>query len=77
MVKKILTPMKSIRAKCMDCSVGSSNEVKLCPCVDCALWIYRNGHNPTKETTQQYLSGRRPVPTRKELLDDDSDGGVA
>lgn len=28
---KVLTPMKAIRAKCLDCCCGSSVEVKLCP----------------------------------------------
>lgn len=26
-----LTPMKAIRKKCLECSCGSFNEVKLCP----------------------------------------------
>ncbi len=40
-----MTPMKAIRAKCLDCN-GTSNEVKLCPCTDCALWPFRLGKNP-------------------------------
>ena len=75
MGKKVLTPLKSIRAKCLECS-GSSNEVKLCPCVDCALWVYRNGHKPTPITIKQYLSGERPIVTHKESVKDDCVGGV-
>ena len=30
-----LTPMKAIRKKCLECSCGSFNEVKLCPIEKC------------------------------------------
>ena len=39
------SPLKSIRQKCLDCN-GTANEVKLCPCTDCALWPFRFGKNP-------------------------------
>jgi hypothetical protein len=38
--------LKSIRSKCLDCSVGSSAEVKLCPKKDCSLWPFRFGRDP-------------------------------
>ena len=44
-----LTPMKAIRAKCMDCSAGSYKEVKLCPITECSLYPYRFGHNPARK----------------------------
>lgn len=40
-----MTPMKAIRSKCLECN-GTANEVKLCPCTDCALWPFRLGKNP-------------------------------
>ena len=40
-----MTPMKAIRAKCLDCN-GTAKEVKLCPCTDCTLWPFRLGKNP-------------------------------
>ena len=40
-----MTPMKAIRAKCLDCN-STAHEVKLCPCTDCALWPFRLGKNP-------------------------------
>lgn len=46
MEEKRLTPIKAIRAKCLDCCCGNSNEVKLCTCTGCALYPYREGHNP-------------------------------
>lgn len=42
----MLTPMKAIRAKCLDCCCGSSKEVELCPAPDCPLHSYRFGKNP-------------------------------
>lgn len=41
-----LTPIKAIRAKCLDCSCGQFKEVRLCPVKNCPLWEYRNGHRP-------------------------------
>ena len=43
-----LTPMKAIRAKCLDCSGGHPKEVRLCPVTDCPLWPYRMGKNPQR-----------------------------
>jgi hypothetical protein len=45
-----LTPCKAMRAKCLDCSAGSYNEVKLCPMDDCPLYPYRFGHRPARST---------------------------
>lgn len=44
-----LTPIKAIRAKCMECSAGSFNEIRYCPCKSCPLYEYRFGHRPKKE----------------------------
>ena len=41
-----MTPLKAIRQKCLDCCMGSAQEVRLCPVRDCALHQYRLGHNP-------------------------------
>ena len=43
-----MTPMKAIRAKCLDCCVYQPQEVRLCPCTECPLWAYRMGHNPAR-----------------------------
>ena len=50
-----MTPLKAIRAKCLDCCCDSALEVKLCPIPDCPLYIYRFGHNPnaTREMTDE------------------------
>lgn len=46
MEEKRISPLKAIRLKCLECSCGSSNEVKLCPVTKCALYPFREGHNP-------------------------------
>jgi len=44
---KKMTPLRAIRAKCLDCVLGSSVEVQLCPMEKrCALWPFRFGKNP-------------------------------
>ncbi len=40
---KIRTPLKAIRAKCLDCSCYQPREVKECRVTSCALWPYRMG----------------------------------
>jgi hypothetical protein len=40
------SPIKAIRAKCVDCSGGSWAEARLCSLTHCALWAFRMGHNP-------------------------------
>ena len=47
MSAKKLTPMRAIRAKCLECS-GSSAEVKACPCKSCPIWKFRSGHRPVE-----------------------------
>ncbi len=44
-----LTPIKAIRAKCLDCSGGQYKEVTLCPVKTCSLYPYRKGHRPRAE----------------------------
>ena len=63
-------PSKAIRAKCLDCMGGSSNEVKLCVCNGhgrevgrstlCPLYVFRFGRTPKAEDPQ---SGAKRLPT--------------
>ena len=41
-----MTPIKAIRAKCVDCCCGQLLEVRLCPVQSCPLWPYRMGKRP-------------------------------
>lgn len=40
------SPLRAIRAKCLECSGGSYAEVTACPVTGCALYSYRSGHRP-------------------------------
>ena len=42
------TPLKSIRAKCLDCCSDQAQEVRLCPSQTCPLWPFRMGRNPNR-----------------------------
>ena len=44
------TPIKSIRAYCIECQGGSFKEVRLCTSRDCPLYAYRMGKRPSQET---------------------------
>lgn len=45
-----LTPMKAIRAKCLDCCCGQINEVRQCTVKNCPLYTYRMGHRPKEDS---------------------------
>ena len=47
--QKILTPLRAIRAKCVDCSAGSMKEVRECVMLDCPLYPYRLGKSPNRK----------------------------
>ena len=57
----ILTPLKAIRAKCVDCMCGQIREIKLCPIDDCSLYPYRFGKNPNirREYTEEQRDALR------------------
>ena len=44
-----ITPMKAIRAKCLQCTCNQRQEIKLCTIKTCALYPYRMGHRPKDE----------------------------
>ena len=46
------SPLKAIRAKCLRCSDGSKQEVRLCPVETCPLWPFRSGHRLPKEIVE-------------------------
>ena len=55
--KKVITsPVKAIRAYCLECVCGNAYEVKMCPIEDCPLYPFRFGKNvfrTTKEMTEE------------------------
>lgn len=46
---KILTPLRAIRTKCLECSAGSPKEVRECVMLDCSLYAYRMGKSPNRK----------------------------
>lgn len=51
--EKMLTPMKAIRAKCLDCCCWQQQEVRLCPATGCPLHPYRMGKNPNRKVSEE------------------------
>ena len=47
-VSKSITPIKAIRAHCLECSGGQPKEVRLCLIPECPLYFYRMGKNPKR-----------------------------
>jgi hypothetical protein len=50
-MKNVLTPLKAIRAKCLDCCCWQPKEVRECTVLDCALYPYRLGRRPDPSET--------------------------
>lgn len=46
--KAYLTPIKAIRAKCMDCTAGQPGEIRDCIIRECPLYPFRMGRNPNR-----------------------------
>ena len=47
--EEMLSPMKAIRAKCLECCAGQPKEVRACECDNCALHPFRLGKNPNRQ----------------------------
>lgn len=50
-----MSPLRAIRAKCLDCSCYQISEVRLCQAINCPLWPFRAGRHPWHS-----LSGKTP-----------------
>ena len=57
------SPLKAIRAKCMDCTCYQRDEIKYCPVETCALHPFRFGKNPfinrTMTEEQRLIAAQR------------------
>ena len=56
------SPLKAIRAKCLECCYDQANEVKLCVCEHCPLYPFRFGKNPfrtKREMTEEQKQAAR------------------
>lgn len=59
MQDKPLTPLRSIRRKCIECSGDSPKEVRLCQTQECPLFEFRLGRNPHRRG----IGGRKAFST--------------
>jgi hypothetical protein len=59
---KIYSPLRAVRAFCLDCCCDSSKEVELCPAETCPLWLFRFGSYPADH--QGTKSVLRPIKAR-------------
>ena len=50
--EELTSPLKAIRAYCIECCCGSAYEVSLCPATECELHGFRFGKNPYKKTRE-------------------------
>ena len=57
---------KAIRLKCLDCCCGQAIEVKLCPCSDCPLYLYRFGYEIDEEGKRK---GKKKVAKNTHIRD--------
>ena len=62
MDKKLDTPIKAIRNKCLDCTCNQPKEIRLCTIIDCACYPYRMGTRPSKATldTMKQIYEKKP-----------------
>ena len=63
--EKRISPLKAIKERCIDCSGGSFNEVKVCTATNCALYPFRLGKNPFSKKGKRVLTDDQ----RKELAE--------
>jgi hypothetical protein len=60
--QKALSPLRALRAFCLDCCCESAEEVRLCQAEGCTLWPYRFGAYP--ENHQGPKSVLKPIRAR-------------
>jgi len=69
METRTLTPIKAIRAKCLECAGGRPSIVRQCESIDCALHFYRFGRNPNRK----FCGPKFPPPSLTRISDSTQD----
>jgi hypothetical protein len=60
-----MSPMEAIRARCLDCCAGSSDEVRKCVAIACPSWPFRTGKNPWRAPpSEAQVAARRQAGAR-------------
>lgn len=65
-MSKALTPVKAIRAKCLDCSCNQTKEVRQCPVKVCSPYPYRLGKRPRATLESETYSFKKGNKTASE-----------
>jgi len=47
------SPLRALRARCLDCCGYQEKEVALCPAVDCPSWPFRMGTDPWRKPASE------------------------
>ena len=77
-----MSPLRAIRAHCLDCCAGSAQEVAKCMALRCPSWPFRMGSNPYREPPsaeeRQAMQerGRRLAEANKSLRSDAENHGT-
>lgn len=53
MSRTAASPLRAIRAKCVDCCCGQAKEIRLCTATSCPLYDFRFGHRPKDSTKEE------------------------
>lgn len=48
-----VSPLKAIRAKCLDCCYDQTAEIRKCTAINCALWPFRAGVHPYTQKARE------------------------
>jgi len=56
-----MSPLKALRLKCLECSAGSAQEVRLCVVCSCPAWPFRMGKNPWQTKSSGNSDGVDPA----------------
>lgn len=68
MSNNVLTPLKAIRRKCIDCSGFQPSEVRNCEIPECPLFPYRLGKNPNRKGIGKKIGGfSKKIPTELKI----------
>ena len=73
----VMSPLKSLRLRCIDCCAGSSLEVRLCTAVSCPAWPFRLGNSPWRPPASeaQRAWGRRLAAMSSSALSEKTENG--
>ena len=62
---KPMSPLRALRARCIDCCAAQPSEVRLCTAVACPSWPFRMGANRwRKEASEAQREARRKAGAR-------------